>query len=154
MVTWKGLTSWLTFVMSNFELVTFPLLYWVRCGTWLYRFLIFALILTLARILTEFTRKKVYSLETMENRSSEMNTWWRLWLQTGVHANVSCSRLKSNQIKIENSLAEINFRWPSSNMNFQTKLNTILKISGRQGDTGKLNNSSNHTSEQFGRIDH
>ena len=28
----KGLTSWLSFVMSNFEVVTFPLVYWVRCG--------------------------------------------------------------------------------------------------------------------------
>ena len=28
----KGLTSWLSFVMSNCEVVTFPLVYWVRCG--------------------------------------------------------------------------------------------------------------------------
>ena len=28
------------------ELVTFPLVSWVRCGTWLYRFLIFAPLLT------------------------------------------------------------------------------------------------------------
>ena len=28
----KGLTSWLSFVMSNFEVVTFPLVSWVRCG--------------------------------------------------------------------------------------------------------------------------
>ena len=38
----KGLTSWLSFVVSNCEYVTFPLVSWVRCGTWLYRFLIFA----------------------------------------------------------------------------------------------------------------
>ena len=42
----KGLTSWLSFMMSNCEFVTFPLVSWVRCGTWLYRFLIFALFLT------------------------------------------------------------------------------------------------------------
>ena len=30
------------------EFVTFPLVSWVRCGTWLYRFLIFAPLLTLA----------------------------------------------------------------------------------------------------------
>ena len=30
-----------------YEFVTFPLLFWVRCGTWLYRFLIFAPLLTL-----------------------------------------------------------------------------------------------------------
>ena len=39
----KGLTSWLSFVMSNCEVVTFPLVSWVRCGAYLYRFLIFAL---------------------------------------------------------------------------------------------------------------
>ena len=43
---WDGLTSWLSFVMSNCEVVTFPLVSWVRCGAWLYRFLIFVLFLT------------------------------------------------------------------------------------------------------------
>ena len=42
----KGLTSWLSFVMSNCDVVTFPLVSWVRCGAWLYRFLIFVLFLT------------------------------------------------------------------------------------------------------------
>ena len=28
----KGLTSWLSFVMSNCDFVTFPLVSWVRCG--------------------------------------------------------------------------------------------------------------------------
>ena len=28
----KGLTSWLSFVMSNCEVVFFPLVSWVRCG--------------------------------------------------------------------------------------------------------------------------
>ena len=42
----KGLTSWLSFVASKCEFVTFPLVSWVRCGTWLYRFLIFAPLLT------------------------------------------------------------------------------------------------------------
>ena len=34
------------FVMSNCEFVTFPLVSWIRCATWLYRFLIFAPLLT------------------------------------------------------------------------------------------------------------
>ena len=38
----KGLTFWLSFVVSNCEFVTFPLVSWVR----LYRFLIFAPLLT------------------------------------------------------------------------------------------------------------
>ena len=42
----KGLTSWLSFVVSYCEFVTFPLVSWVRCGTWLYRFLILAPLLT------------------------------------------------------------------------------------------------------------
>ena len=29
----KGLTSWPSFGMSYCEFVTFPLVYWVRCGT-------------------------------------------------------------------------------------------------------------------------
>ena len=44
------MTSWLSFVMSDREVVTFPLVSWVRCGVWLYRFLIFALFLTLNRM--------------------------------------------------------------------------------------------------------
>ena len=28
----RGLTSWLSFVMSNCDVVTFPLVSWVRCG--------------------------------------------------------------------------------------------------------------------------
>ena len=45
----KGLTSWLSFVMYNCDVVTFPLVSWVRCDAWLYRFLIFALFLTLSQ---------------------------------------------------------------------------------------------------------
>ena len=44
---WKGLTSWLSLVVYKCELVTFPLVSWVRCRTWLYRFLICAPLLTL-----------------------------------------------------------------------------------------------------------
>ena len=29
----KGLTSWLSFAVSNCEFVTFPFVSWVRCGT-------------------------------------------------------------------------------------------------------------------------
>ena len=43
----KGLTSWLSFVVSNCEFVTFSLVSWVRCGTRLYRFLIVAPLVTL-----------------------------------------------------------------------------------------------------------
>ena len=43
----KRMTSWLSYVVSNCEFVTFPLVSWVSCGTWLYQFLIFAPLLTL-----------------------------------------------------------------------------------------------------------
>ena len=36
---------WFVFVMSNCKVIIFPLVSWVRCGAWLYRFLIFALFL-------------------------------------------------------------------------------------------------------------
>ena len=39
----KGLTSWLSFVMSNCEVVKLSLVSWVMCGACLYRFLTFAL---------------------------------------------------------------------------------------------------------------
>ena len=38
----KGLTTWLSFVVSNCEFVTFPLVSWVGCGTSIYRYLIVA----------------------------------------------------------------------------------------------------------------
>ena len=46
----KGLTSWLSFVMSNCEFATFPLVSCVRCGICLYRFLIFAPLLTFIHV--------------------------------------------------------------------------------------------------------
>ena len=50
--TGKGLTSWLSLVMSSCEFATFSLVSWVGCGTWLYRLLIFALFLTLSNSIT------------------------------------------------------------------------------------------------------
>ena len=38
-----------------YEFVTFPLVSWVRCGTWLYRFLIFAPLLTLTALFRELS---------------------------------------------------------------------------------------------------
>ena len=46
----KGLTSWLSFVMSNVCLSLSHVVSSVRCGTWLYRFLIFALFLTFLKM--------------------------------------------------------------------------------------------------------
>ena len=43
----KGVTSWLSVVVSDCEFVTFPFVSWVRCGTWSYRSLIFEPLFTL-----------------------------------------------------------------------------------------------------------
>ena len=59
----KGLTILLLFVVSNCEFVAFPLVSWIRCGTCLYRFLIFAPLLTLKPrifILNECITKLIY----------------------------------------------------------------------------------------------
>ena len=42
----KGLTSLLLFVMFIVVLLLSHVVFWVRCGTWFYRFLIFAIFLT------------------------------------------------------------------------------------------------------------
>ena len=58
----KGWTSGLLFLMSYCGVVTFPLVSWVRCGAWLYRFLIFALFLTFTmgpRLLSSRLQPKV-----------------------------------------------------------------------------------------------
>ena len=55
----KGLTSWLSFVVSNCEFVTFPLVSWVRCGTLLYRFLNFAPLFTFEEADQELNEKCV-----------------------------------------------------------------------------------------------
>ena len=58
----KGLTSLLSFVVSNCEFVIFPLVSWVRCGTRLYRFLIFASLLTfLASGLSTYDFSSLYT---------------------------------------------------------------------------------------------
>ena len=44
----KGLTSWLSFAMFNCVLSLSHVVSWVRCGPWLYRFLIFVPFLNLS----------------------------------------------------------------------------------------------------------
>ena len=46
----KRLTHWLSLVVSKCEFVTFSFVSWVRCGTLLYRFLIFEPLLTFLSI--------------------------------------------------------------------------------------------------------
>ena len=58
-------TRWPSFIMSNCEVITFPLKAWVRSGAWLYRFLILALFLTYVYAVAIFywkTLNLIYSI--------------------------------------------------------------------------------------------
>ena len=72
----KGLTSWLSFAVSNCEFFTFPLISWVRCGTWLYRFLICAPFFTLKQL-----QFKVLCKKSVKNKSFApcYDSWTFLW---------------------------------------------------------------------------
>ena len=75
----KGLTSWLLFVVSYCEFVTFPLVSWVRCGTWLYRFLIFSPLLTLHPFWSsDLKQSNEYSIKQPSDLW-ETNVWIGLW---------------------------------------------------------------------------
>ena len=54
---WKWLTSWLLFVMFIMIFLLSHLVYWDRCGTWLYRLQILAVFLTFN---TLYTKKIAY----------------------------------------------------------------------------------------------
>ena len=68
----KGLTSWLSFVVSNCEFVTFSLVSWVRCGTWLYRFLIFSPLLTFINFVQIVVDKQTTLLFTFNQASPKL----------------------------------------------------------------------------------
>ena len=70
----KGLTSWLSSAVSTCEFVTFPLVSCVRCGTWLYRFLIFAPLLCRWTVLFSSCRWTVF------NSVGELSFWFPLLL--------------------------------------------------------------------------
>ena len=50
----KELTSWLLFVMFIVFFLLSHLVSWDRCGSWLYRFLILAVFLTLNRLVMDY----------------------------------------------------------------------------------------------------
>ena len=72
------MTSWLSFVMSNCEVLTFSLVYWARCNGRLYRFLIFALFLTITEHLFSSLHPsiKVYKMGHY-GTASETPPGWR-----------------------------------------------------------------------------
>ena len=77
----KGLTSWLSFVVSNCEFVTFPLVSWVRCGIWLYGFLTFAPLLTLKQDTSLF-------VDILDFMSSQLSWAWKKRYNLGARTNI------------------------------------------------------------------
>ena len=73
------LEYWLSFVVSNCEFVTFPLVSWVNCGTYLYRFLIFA------PLLTSICCKKIFYCIVMDDMVTQQKR--RLRNITQSHSN-------------------------------------------------------------------
>ena len=65
------------------EFVTFPLVSWVRCGTCLYRFLIFAPLLTLIRIRAKIEKNTLFGKALVGKRAKIEKTHFvaRLWLE-------------------------------------------------------------------------
>ena len=71
-----GLASWLSFVESNCEFVTFPLVSWVRCGTCLYRLLIFAPLLIL------FSSENIIKINYQRQSSGQVQEYIMMWHQS------------------------------------------------------------------------
>ena len=80
----KGLTSWLLFVVSNCEFVTFPLGSWVGCGTWLYWLLIFAPLLILLYLMNRYMNFIETCTDTYLGQPKRIiRFWWpRPYLQS------------------------------------------------------------------------
>ena len=77
----KGLTSWLSIVMCICDVFTFQLVSWVRCGAWLYRFLIFALFLTLLPFNSLCFNEKIthnfcVDINSLSNLLANYEKWW------------------------------------------------------------------------------
>ena len=86
-------------MVSYCEFVTFPLVSWVRCGTWLYRFLIFAPLLTFITLkpLTGFPHTE--SLDRCDNYHIYVLTYI-LSLFWELNWNVSTKTYLSNVLNI------------------------------------------------------
>ena len=74
----KELTFWLSFLVSYFEIVTFPLVSWVRCDAWLYRVLILSLFLTfiMTCVFMLFFR---WTSKQWQCRTTDMYTIFTFW---------------------------------------------------------------------------
>ena len=78
----RGLGSWLSFVVYNCEFVTFQLVSWVKCGSWLYRFQIFASSLTLNALMKLAPGINTIKYHTWPRIPHAKVTKWKLSSQT------------------------------------------------------------------------
>ena len=114
---WESLTSWLPFVVSNCKFITFPLVSWVRCGTWLYQFLIFAALLTLQTryqgyMLSGFRQEDLFMFSLYE---SMLNMWPTvrsyLWPKKHNLGKIGKGLLANDTYQIPISLGKEDFSW-------------------------------------------
>ena len=75
----KGMTYWLSFVVSNCEFNTFPLVSWVRCCTRLYRFLNFAHLLTLYIATIFLLELRFYGCQGMDYQDAFIKLQQCIW---------------------------------------------------------------------------
>ena len=71
---WERLTSWLSFVMSSCEFVTFQLVSWVRCGTSFYYIPITDTTLELSVFWPSDTESRINELRFSESISLSFKT--------------------------------------------------------------------------------
>ena len=84
-----ALTSWLSYFVSYCEFVTFPLVSWIRYGTWLYRFLIFAPLLTLLECKTEKRNSQREQGHPVEQTRSVFCTCDWVWLAINLNVSIT-----------------------------------------------------------------
>ena len=107
----KGLTSWLSFVVSNCEFVTFPLVSWVRCGTWLYWFLIFAPLLT-------FSSRRLLFCNIFTAQPISQTTVYTAKEGDALDINCNATSTHNNEIYWEKNVSHNTFRQNGSHLNF------------------------------------
>ena len=141
---WRpGNVSWLRAVWARLlalvcgvycEFVTFPLVSWVRCGTWLYRFLIFAPLLTFTRYISmqeliilwgstiphmdKVTFKTcMYSILTLRIRQRRLYMNWFLVRKTLWHDVLKSCYLRMSGTELCDDLVNFNLFVGVSTMN-------------------------------------
>ena len=110
----KGLASRLSFGVSGCEFVTFPSVSWVRCGTWLYRFLIFAPLLT-SHLTTAKPLQKLFCIKSMI-----LKQWYNIYFRISPSIHLFRYLLEAPWEHQRKCLLDIKYCW------FTNKLSTSI----------------------------